>query len=58
MTDVMSWIIFLGCFSSSFFLKFSPVLAIIGSVIIGVTYKLILKRCENDDIIAPYNRIF
>lgn len=46
LTDIMSWIIFLGCFSASFFLKFSPVLAIIGSVIIGVTYKLILKRCE------------
>lgn len=43
-TDFMSWIIFLGCFSASFFFKFSPVLAIIGSVIIGVTYKLIQKR--------------
>lgn len=44
LTDFMSWIIFLGCFSASFFFKFSPVLAIISSVIIGVTYKLIQKR--------------
>lgn len=44
LTDFVSWIIFLACFSSSFFFKFSPVLAIIGSVIIGISYKLIQKR--------------
>ena len=45
LTDFVSWVIFLGCFISSFFFKFSPVLAIISSVIIGVSYKLIQKRC-------------
>lgn len=45
LTNFMTWIIFLGCFTASFFFKISPVLAIIGSVIIGVAYKLIQKRC-------------
>ncbi len=45
LTDFVSWIIFLGCFIASFFFKFSPVLAIICSVIFGVSYKLIQKRC-------------
>ncbi len=44
LTDIVTWIIFLGCFASSFFFKFSPVLAILGSIVVGVSYKLIQKR--------------
>lgn len=44
LTDLVTWIIFLGCFTASFFFKFSPVLAILGSIVVGVSYKLIQKR--------------
>ena len=46
LTDFVTWVIFLGCFSASFFFKVSPVLAIIGSVIVGVSYKCFQKGRE------------
>ena len=46
LTDFVTWLIFLGCFSASFFFKVSPVLSIIGSVIVGVSYKCFQKGRE------------
>ncbi len=44
--DFATWIIFLTTCFLSLFLKISPVLLIIGSVIFGVMFKLAQKRCE------------
>jgi len=44
--DIATWIIFLTTCFLSLFLKISPVLLIIGSIIFGVTFKLTQKRCE------------
>lgn len=41
LTDFVTWIIFIGCFVSSFFFNFSPISAIICSVAVGVAYKVI-----------------
>lgn len=46
LTDFVTWIIFIGCFVSSFFFKVSPVLAIIASIVVGVTYKVLKKGRE------------
>lgn len=43
-TDKMSWIIFLGAFTASFYFKISPAIVIITSVIVGTTYKLLEKK--------------
>ncbi|MBR2525874.1 chromate transporter [bacterium] len=44
--DITTWIIFLTTCFLSLFLKISPVLLIIGSIIFGVMFKLAQKRCE------------
>lgn len=44
--DLPTWIIFLFAFGLSFFLKISPVLIIIASIIFGITVKLIKRRFE------------
>ncbi len=44
--DIATWIIFLATCLLSLFLKVSPVLLIIGSIIFGITVKYIEKRCK------------
>jgi chromate transport protein ChrA len=44
--DIPSWIIFLLAFGLSFLLKISPVLIIIGAIILGIFVKLIERRCQ------------
>lgn len=44
--DIPTWIIFLFAFGLSFFLKISPVFIIIGSIIFGISVKLIERRLK------------
>ena len=44
--DIVTWIIFLTTCFLSLFLRVSPVLLIIGSIIFGVMFKYTEKRCE------------